>query len=297
MLLQFKRAFLCGILICSTLCGFSEDNSVFKHIFWTPAALASGSPCLFTVAFQSAPSALEGEWFGRKVEFFPSNDKTSWHALAGADVETNPGIYSLTLHAIFSDGTKEDTTRDIRVEPARYKQVELQVPENFVSPDAATLKRIAEEKEIKDKAFAQSASLPLWRGNFEPPLNSPATDSFGTRRIFNGKLASVHRGMDFRAKAGTPVHAVNAGRVILARNLFYEGNCVVIDHGQQFMTIYMHLSKILVKEGEPVQTHQLLGLSGATGRATGPHLHLAVRWQGAYLDPAILFTMKLSGVR
>lgn len=92
---------------------------------------------------------------------------------------------------------------------------------------------------------------------------------------------------------GTPVHAANSGKVILARNLFYEGNCVVIDHGQQFMTVYMHLSKIQVTEGQTVQTHQLLGLSGATGRATGPHLHLAARWQGGYLDPALLFKLKL----
>jgi murein DD-endopeptidase MepM/ murein hydrolase activator NlpD len=99
--------------------------------------------------------------------------------------------------------------------------------------------------------------------------------------------------MDFRAASGTPVHAANSGKVILARNLFYEGNCVVIDHGQQFMTIYMHLSKIQVAEGQSVQTHQLLGLSGATGRATGPHLHFAARWQSGYLDPALLFRLKL----
>ena len=99
--------------------------------------------------------------------------------------------------------------------------------------------------------------------------------------------------MDFRAATGTPVHAANSGKVILARNLFYEGNCVVIDHGQQFMTIYMHLSKIKVAEGQAVQMHQLLGLSGATGRATGPHLHFAARWQGGYLDPGLLFKLKL----
>jgi murein DD-endopeptidase MepM/ murein hydrolase activator NlpD len=192
-----------------------------------------------------------------------------------------------------ADGKSVNATREIPIGLSHYKQVELHVAQNFVEPDAATLKRIAADKEIKDKAFAQSAPTPLWQGDFRLPVQSAATDSFGTRRVFNGKLASIHRGMDFRAASGTPVHAANSGKVILARNLFYEGNCVVIDHGQQFMTIYMHLSKIQVTEVQEVQTHQLLGLSGSTGRATGPHLHFAVRWQGGYLDPAQLFRLKL----
>jgi len=90
---------------------------------------------------------------------------------------------------------------------------------------------------------------------------------------------------------GTPVRAANAGTVILARNLYFEGNCVMLDHGQGLMTIYMHLSKFKVKEGEKVREGQLLGLSGGTGRVTGPHLHFAVRWQGEYLNPATLLKL------
>src|SRR6202012_3622313 len=234
-----------------------------------------------------------GEWLGRDVEFFPSADKKIWYALAGADVETAPGSYTLTLHAAMTDGNTVSVTREIRIEPSHYRQVELHVPEKFVEPDADTLKRIAADKEVKDRVFAESAPLPLWHGDFRPPLKSPATDSFGTRRVFNGKLASVHKGLDYHAAPGTPVYAANTGRVVLTRGLFYEGNCVVIDHGQQFMTIYMHLSRIEVTEGRKVEAHQLLGLSGATGRATGPHLHMAARWQGAYLDPTLLFKLKL----
>ncbi|QNI31238.1 M23 family metallopeptidase [Alloacidobacterium dinghuense] len=268
-------------------------DEIYKSVHWDPAQLASGSPCLLTVEFQSPPASFQGEWFGHQVSFFPSRSRTVWYALAGVDVETTAGTYKLTLHATMPDGKSVDATRDITIASAHYKQVELHVAENFVEPDAAALKRIAEDSEIKHQAFAKSAPEPLWRGGFLLPVQSPATDSFGTRRLFNGKLASIHRGMDFRAASGTAVHAANSGRVILARSLFYEGNCVVIDHGQQFMTIYMHLSKIKVSEGQNVHAYQLLGLSGSTGRATGPHLHFAVRWQSAYLDPAILFKMKL----
>jgi len=292
--MRFYHALLLTIAgLWLSLNATAQTNGAFKMISWNPVQLASGSPCLLTVEFETTPNSLHGEWFGHQVDFFPSADKTVWYALAGADVETSPGEYTLTLRATLADGKTASTTREIPIGASHYREVDLHVPENFVEPDAATLKRIAADVEIKNQVFAQSAPMPLWRGNFRLPVQSPATDSFGTRRIFNGKLASVHRGMDFRAASGTAVHASNAGKVILARNLFYEGNCVVIDHGQQFMTVYMHLSKILVSEGQTVQTHQLLGLSGATGRATGPHLHFAVRWQGAYLDPAILLRMQL----
>ena len=292
--MRFYHALLLTITgLWLSLSAAAQTNGAFKTISWNPAELTSGTPCLLTVEFETPPTSLQGEWFGHQVDFFSSANKTVWYALAGADVETSPGEYMLTLRATMADGKIASTTREIPIGASRYREVDLHVPENFVSPDAATLTRIAADKEIKDQAFSQSAPAPLWQGDFRLPVQSPATDSFGTRRLFNGKLASVHRGMDFRAASGTPVHAANAGRVILARNLFYEGNCVVIDHGQHFMTIYMHLSKILVSDGQIIQTHQLLGLSGATGRATGPHLHFAVRWQGAYLDPAILFRIKL----
>jgi murein DD-endopeptidase MepM/ murein hydrolase activator NlpD len=122
------------------------------------------------------------------------------------------------------------------------------------------------------------------------------TDSFGVRRMFNGKLASIHKGMDFRARMGTPVRASNSGVVVLARPLYYEGNCVIIDHGLGLFTLSMHLSRIQVHEGQRVATGELLGLSGATGRVTGPHLHWAVRWEGAYLDPAKVLRMNLNGI-
>jgi murein DD-endopeptidase MepM/ murein hydrolase activator NlpD len=115
--------------------------------------------------------------------------------------------------------------------------------------------------------------------------------------MFNGKLASIHKGMDFRAPMGTPVRAANSGVVVLARKLYYEGNCVIIDHGLGLFTLSMHFSRIDVREGQRVAKGDRLGLSGATGRVTGPHLHWAVRWNDAYLDPAKVLRMDLSAVR
>jgi murein DD-endopeptidase MepM/ murein hydrolase activator NlpD len=181
----------------------------------------------------------------------------------------------------------------VEVLPGTYKTTTLHVEEKYVQPDAATLARIAADKVVKDAAFAHTTSEPLWNGSFRSPVPFTPTDSFGTRRMFNGKLASIHRGTDFHAPSGTPVAAANDGVVIIAQGMFYEGNLVVIDHGQQFLTLYMHLSKIEVKVGDRVHKGERLGLSGATGRVTGPHLHFGARWQGMYVDAVKLLKITL----
>ena len=127
-----------------------------------------------------------------------------------------------------------------------------------------------------------------------PIQSSEITGRFGVRRLFNGKLASIHKGTDFRAAMGTPVLAGNSGKVILAQPLYYEGNCVMIDHGLGLISISMHLSRIDVKAGQSVKKGDPIGLSGATGRVTGPHLHWAIRWQGTMLDPVKLLRMNLN---
>ena len=132
-----------------------------------------------------------------------------------------------------------------------------------------------------------------WSGQFTAPADAAISDVFGSERIFNGKTSSPHLGLDFRVPSGTPVAAMNDGTVLLARLLYFEGNFVVLDHGQGLLTIYMHLSEFKVKEGDQVKRGQVIALSGGTGRATGPHLHVGVRWQGTYLDPAGLIRLRL----
>jgi murein DD-endopeptidase MepM/ murein hydrolase activator NlpD len=256
----------------------------------------AGSPELIRVQAGSAAS-IDGDWLGRKLEFFRGRDGRAWFALAGVDVEAavGPSKFKISLHLV--NGGTRDLSRSVLIHAAHYKTGALTVEPKFVSPGPDELKQIAEDRQIKDKIFGVSATEPLWSANFRAPVIAEPTDSFGTRRTFNGKLASIHKGMDFRAPAGTPVRAGNSGVVVLARPLYYEGGCVVIDHGLGLTTISMHLSRIDVKEGQKVATGDAIGLSGATGRVTGPHLHWAVRWQGAYLDPAKLLRLDLSSVR
>lgn len=261
----------------------------------TPAVVEAGSPELIRVA-AGATAKIDGEWFGHKLEFFRGGGGGKWFALAGVDVECPVGPSLLQIE-VDEGGSARDVSRTVEIGLAHYRTGSLSVDPKFVEPGPEALKRIAAEVELKAKVFAASAREPLWQGNFHAPVTAAPTDSFGTRRMFNGKLASIHRGMDFRARTGTPVRAVNSGVVVLARGLYYEGNCVVIDHGLRLFTISMHLSRIDVREGQHVASGERLGLSGATGRVTGPHLHWAVRWQGAYLDPAKLLRLNLSTVR
>jgi murein DD-endopeptidase MepM/ murein hydrolase activator NlpD len=289
--MKISLRLLCTLVLLTL---FSPRTWAQQEVTWAPQELHNGSPCLFIVHAKQVTS-VTGTWQKQDLGFFQvRSDPMAWYALAGIDVGVAPGNYELAIDIHHNDGTVESLHRTVQVTPAAYKEIPLTVPEKFVQPDAAALKIIAADQIIKTRAFSHSALTPLWATPFTPPLQrAPQTDSFGTRRVFNGSLASVHRGLDYHAKLGTPVMAANAGRVVLARPLYYEGNCIIIDHGLGVSTLYMHLSKFKVKEGDVIKRGQLIAWSGGTGRATGPHLHLSVRWDGQYLDPALLFLLKL----
>ena len=272
----------------------AQDSSKRSVVSLTPAIVEAGSPELIVIATPHAKS-ISGEWLGHKLGFFQLGMK--WVALAGVDVERAPGPSTLQINAQLENGGPLDLSQTIEIHPAHYRTGALSVAPKFVEPGPEEQKEIAVDADLKAKVFASSASEPLWHGSFRAPVLAPPTDSFGTRRMFNGKLASIHKGMDFRAASGTVVRASNSGVVVLARPLYYEGNCVVIDHGLGLYTVSMHFSRIDVHEGQHVATGDKLGLSGATGRVTGPHLHWAVRWEGAYLDPAKLLRLNLNAIR
>ena len=279
------------LMACSVALSAAEP-AVISRVSWQPQIMVNGSVCLFTVEVKGSPQKVTAKWLGRDLTFSPGAGST-WFSLAGVAYETKPGTYDLALEAVMRDGHVLRATKPVTVRAAKYKTSRLTVPQKYVTPDPETLKRIEAEKEIKNAAFAHFIASPDWAGNFVAPVPMEVSENYGTSRTFNGKLASVHRGTDFRAPLGTPVHASNAGEVVLARELYYEGNCIVIDHGLGFMTMYMHLSQFDVKEGDKVEKGRTIALSGGTGRVTGPHLHMSVRWNGEYLDAMKLLALRL----
>ncbi|GAC1417300.1 MAG: peptidoglycan DD-metalloendopeptidase family protein [Acidobacteriaceae bacterium] len=264
-----------------------------KNIFWQPNALQQGSAAFFTVEFDGLPVRVFATWAGKTLSFFKTDDPSVWYALAGDDLETKPDSYELNLTAVMPGGKTLRSTKKVDIGATEFKTGNVDVPENFVVPDEASKRQIAHDELLKAKAYSHSSVRPQWSGNFVPPVNARPTDTFGESRLLNEERTSTHRGTDFPVPEGTSVVVSNAGTVVLASDMFYEGGCVIVDHGQQFFTIYMHLSKMDVAVGDTLAKGARLGLSGKTGRVTGPHLHMGVKWNGAYLDPTRLLALTL----
>ena len=267
---------------------------------WTvraqPTRLVNGAPVLFQVKPPVRLASLSGKWLGHQLAFTYDASTKTWFTLAGISFETTPGKYALALSAERATNKSPLTfTRTFPVARAKYPQikVELTVEKKFTEPSPEQLQQIAEGVKIKDDYLNRVTPIREWDGKFAAPADASTSDVYGSQRIFNGKAQRPHYGLDFRVPTGTPVAAMNSGTVLLARFLYFEGNCVVIDHGQGLLTLYFHLSELKVKEGDSVKRGQEIGLSGGTGRATGPHLHVAVRWQGTNLDPARLLQLAL----
>lgn len=237
-----------------------------------------GSPVLFVLDRGPAEAA----WMGRRLRFQQDEDWKGWVALGAVDLGAKPGPQRLE----FADGT----VRTVSIAPHAYRTSRLTVPPRFVQPPKEVAKRIAEEREIKKAVFAASGER-RWQGRFAAPTATAQTSGFGTRRTYNGRTQSIHQGLDFRAAVGTPVRAANRGRVVIAREMYYEGGFVVVDHGEGLFTLYMHLSAFDVAEGDTVEKGQTLAASGDSGRVTGPHLHFGVQWQGLYMEPASLLAL------
>lgn len=276
--------------------GSASPNSAIRNVYWQPSGLKQGSPGFFTVELERPGTRVSATFLGKAMTFFKTDDAKVWYALAGADLDTRPGSYELAVTATLAGGHLAKRAIAIDLADGNFKQGTVELPENFVEPDAAGKRQIAQDEIAKARAYAHLTLKPLWSGNFVTPVVGKPTDTFGESRILNEEKSSTHRGTDFPVNEGTSVVASNAGTVVLARDMFYEGGCIIVDHGQRFFTIYMHLSKMEVAAGDKVEKGAKLGLSGASGRVTGPHLHMGVRWNGAYLDPVQLLAMTLPKV-
>jgi murein DD-endopeptidase MepM/ murein hydrolase activator NlpD len=255
--------------------------------------VVNGAPLFLRVTPPVALESLSGNWQEHEVFLNLDTANKTWYGIAGSSLQTRPGSYPLKLEGTTISGKKIIFERKITVHAAKYPRIAIQVARKYTEPSPEQLQKVSQDTGLKQEVFHRVSLEREWSGNFQPPVDARISDVFGTQRTINGKVQSIHQGLDYAVPSGTPVAAVNAGTVLLARPLYFEGNCVVLDHGQGLLTLYMHLSEIKVTEGEKIERGQELGLSGGSGRATGPHLHLAVRWQGIYLNPATLLRLNL----
>ncbi len=247
---------------------------------------------LISVELSGPARTVTGTWLGKRIRFSRSDKPRVWVAVAGADLDQNPGSFELKVSAAIR-GHLAHLAKPIEVKQAAFGTGEVNVAQDYVHPTPDEQRQIARDELLKKHALARLTLWTLWNGNFIKPVDAESTPSFGETRLMNEEKTSRHLGTDFPVKEGTPVYASNAGIVALAAPLFYEGNCVIIDHGDRLFTVYMHLDKMRVHRGERVRKHAEIGLSGRTGRVTGPHLHFEIVWNENHLDPLQLLALTL----
>ena len=228
-------------------------------------------------ADQPAPSATFGD---KPVLVMRDGDR--WHAVVGVPLDTEPGQLTIQLG---------EYPVAVSIGDHAYAEQRLTVKnESYVTPGQAQLDRIGRERKIIDGALNNFRDVPVDGIDLAAPVDGRRSSSFGLRRFFNDQPRSPHKGMDIAADSGTPIRAPRDGVVTATGDYFFNGNTVILDHGQGYVTMYCHMSEIAVEEGQRVTTGETLGAVGATGRVTGPHLHFGTYLNGTAVDPAIVLT-------
>ena len=253
-----------------------------------------GEVLLVRIPVQASPLRVEGKFLNRLVPFFPGGNN-HYAGLVGIEMQAPPGAQDLVVEAHYPDRTKR-VTMTVRVLKENYPVQRLKLPDQMVDLDQKTLVRVrAESKEIQ-QVFRGVASERFWSGKFIEPIQGRVSGRFGSQRIINGQPRSPHSGEDIAAPEGTPVEAMNNGVVRLTMDHFFTGKGVIIDHGLGLFSMYFHLSAVQVEPKERVKKGQVIGKVGATGRATGPHLHWGVRLNGSRVDPYSLKNISVDEV-
>lgn len=224
-------------------------------------------------------------FLGKTLPVFPvTASKNHWYAFLSVPVGTPAGDISADI-AIDHGTNKYHKQLPLTIAPSPYATEILKVSPSKVKLSAKDEDRTQKESEEVAKIYATPSPEKFWDSKIMQPIGSRITSPFGSKRLFNGELQSFHSGDDLRAMPGTPVKAAAQGVIRLAKNLFFAGNCVIVDHGMGLFTSYAHLSKFRVKIGQKIKQGQVVGLSGATGRVSGPHLHWGARVNEVVVSP------------
>ena len=222
--------------------------------------------------------------------FTNPKDKNKAYVLLPISYYEKPNKKKVEL--VYEENSKQKTKLlFFNVEDGKYKKEQIKVDNSKVSLNKKDKKRASKEYAEAMKIYNSVNEKSYINKKFIVPLDTKITSDFGKARVYNDTLKGYHSGTDFRAKVGTPIIASNDGIIILAKDRFYSGNSIIIDHGQGIYTCYYHMSQFDVKKDDEVKRGQVLGLSGSTGRVTGPHLHFSARVGGIQVDPLQLIKL------
>jgi murein DD-endopeptidase MepM/ murein hydrolase activator NlpD len=254
-------------------------------------ALQPGEVVLLVLESPKPLQGATGSVFGKTFAFYAGRNPRLWQGLIGIDLGIKAGRYSVRLRCRPVNGAPFDENYGLAIRAKKFPTRRLTVDERFVTPPRQEEERIRRESRRVEQIFASVSTRKIWQGPFTAPVLGEAGSGFGRRSILNGKPRSPHTGTDFSADTGTPIKAPNSGKVVLADELYFSGNTVILDHGLGLYSLLAHLSRFSVREGAEVKAGDVVGLAGATGRATGPHLHWSIRLAGVRVDPLSLIAV------
>jgi murein DD-endopeptidase MepM/ murein hydrolase activator NlpD len=282
-----------GLALAATLAfappALAADRLV---VTWHPSQPRIGDVAWVHLRGAAEAAAVEGAVGGHPLTFFPYAGGHA--ALVGFDIDTKPGPQPWRLAVLEPQRDPRALDGRVTIKRRSFPVQRLTVPPKMADLDPETERRAVSETERLQTLYRTVTPERLWRGAFTRPVaGSEAPEGFGARRIINGKPRSPHGGADYAAPRGTPVVAVNSGRVALVAEYFFPGRLVALDHGLGLYTLYFHLDTVAVTLGERVERGQTLGTVGSTGRATGPHLHFGAHVSGARVDPTTLLGLRL----
>lgn len=252
-----------------------------------PAVLQPGDVAIIELNPATAFFSAALTWQSRKIPLTPLPDGRM-AALIGIPRDMASGIHQARLKVTAVSGFSHSQVVNLQIRKKVFPEQHLSLPPRQVSPDRKAMDRHRRERAELDKVFSRPQQARLWKSPFQLPVQGKLLSPFGVQRILNGQPRNYHSGVDQRAGLGEPVAAAGGGQVVLAADHFFAGKSVYIDHGMGILTMYFHLSKINVREGERVVAGQTIGLAGATGRASGPHLHWGARVHNCKVDPLAL---------
>lgn len=277
------RIWFRGLLILIMLAGAIQAAADEPRLTVTPgfSTLAQGNVGLLTVQGVGL-AGVRARFLNRLIDCYERNEV--WYCLLAVNMEQQPNPYLLEVYGWFDDGTRETWTAQVTVIATEFMRQDVTITGDLgylLEPEVDRAERAR-----LSAIFNRVTPVHYWRGAFARPLEAEFTSPFGAWRLYNESLWGRHTGADLRGPAGTPLLAPAAGRIALAERLDVRGNYVLIDHGLGVYSGLAHLSEIYVTRGQYVRQGQVIGISGSTGRSSGPHIHWEVAVNGEWVDPA-----------
>lgn len=275
---MFKRSTLSAFIVTIVLSGCSTD-SIGKNASAVSSFEIHPGEARF-VHFNKANISKDAKLICRdkSYKFYDAGETY------GAYIAESYFSDMSAFNCVVKSGNTETVVASFTVNQKKFPEEKLRVDSRKVTLRKKDQIRVAKEQEVLNKIYASSEGTPYFKTSFMVPLNSYVTSIYGIKRTYNKEHKGQHLGTDFRAAIGDKIPAANRGKIVFSGDLFYTGWTVIIDHGLDIFTVYGHLSKTLVEAGQIVQKGDLIGLSGNTGRSSGPHLHWGVKVHGQYID-------------